>query len=138
MSDRVFVDSNIFLYAFCTKDLRKQKIAADIVTGTIFISTQVINEVSNNMLKKLGFVNHDISAFVEDCYARYSIGMLGKEIFTEAAYLRDRYYFSYYDSLIVAAALWLQCDILLSEDMQNGLVIDEALTIVNPFLDVRQ
>jgi predicted nucleic acid-binding protein len=55
MQDKTFVDSNIFLYAFSDLDTKKQKIASQIVSKRNFISIQVLNEVSNNLLKKLKF-----------------------------------------------------------------------------------
>jgi predicted nucleic acid-binding protein len=47
--------------------------------------------------------------------------------------LGERYHHSYFDSLILAAALECGCDMLASEDMQNGLVVESTLTIRNPF-----
>jgi len=133
MKDSIFLDSNIFLYAFSTKDLTKQKTASLLVIKPMTISTQVINEVSNNLLKKLQFSNDDIAVFVEDCYIRYSIIDFTKNIFTKASELREKYNFSYYDSLIVSSALLSHCTILYSEDMHDGLVVENHLTIVNPF-----
>lgn len=51
MQDKTFIDSNIFLYAFSDLDTKKQKIASKIVSKRNFISTQVLNEVSNNLLR---------------------------------------------------------------------------------------
>jgi len=133
MKDSIFLDSNIFLYAFSTKDLTKQKTASLLVLKPLTISTQVINEVSNNLLKKLQFSNDDIAVFVEDCYIRYSIIDFTKNIFTKASELREKYNFSYYDSLIVSSALLSHCTILYSEDMHDGLVVENHLTIINPF-----
>jgi predicted nucleic acid-binding protein len=50
MKDKVFLDSNIFLYAFCDKDKQKQLISKKLVLDDAFISVQVINEVSVNLL----------------------------------------------------------------------------------------
>ena len=133
MRDSTFLDSNIFLYAFSTKDLAKQKIAASLVVKPITISTQVINEVSSNLIKKLKCTNNDIAEFVEDCYLRYNVVDFTKNIFIKASTLRENYHFSYYDSLIVSSALLSHCSTLYSEDMQHGLVIEEQLTIINPF-----
>jgi len=133
MKDSIFLDSNIFLYAFSTKDLTKQKTASLLVLKPLTISTQVINEVSNNLLKKLQFSNDDIAVFVEDCYIRYSIIGFTKNIFTKASELREKYNFSYYDSLIVSSALLSHCTTLYSEDMHDGLVVENHLTIINPF-----
>ncbi|MCL4321745.1 MAG: hypothetical protein M0016_01895 [Deltaproteobacteria bacterium] len=61
MKDNIFLDSNIFLYGFSDIDFKKHEIAKDILlTDDFAVSTQVINEVSNNMLKKLGFGEHDV------------------------------------------------------------------------------
>ena len=51
----------------------------------------------------------------------------------KAGYLAELYRFSFYDSLIVAAAIESNCAILYSEDLQNGQVIENELTIKNPF-----
>ena len=133
MKDSIFLDSNIFLYAFSTKDLTKQKIASSLVLKPMTISTQVINEVSNNLLKKLKFSNHDIAEFVEDCYTRYGIVDFTKNIFIKASELREKYNFSYYDSLIVSSALLSHCSTLYSEDMHHELAIENRLTIISPF-----
>lgn len=131
--DSIFLDSNIFLYAFSTKDLEKQKIASILVNNLANISTQVVNEVSNNMLKKFGFTNQAIESFVENCYEKYMVINFTKEMFVKACHLREKYNLSYYDSLIVSSALLSHTHILYSEDMQDGLVIMNTLIIKNPF-----
>jgi predicted nucleic acid-binding protein len=50
-----------------------------------------------------------------------------------AGRLARRYTLSHWDALIVAAALTARCDLLYSEDLQDGLVVDGRLTVVNPF-----
>jgi predicted nucleic acid-binding protein len=47
--------------------------------------------------------------------------------------LAERYGFSIYDAMIVASALVAGCTTLWSEDMQNGLLVENKLRIVNPF-----
>jgi predicted nucleic acid-binding protein len=49
--------------------------------------------------------------------------------------LAERYGFSIYDAMIVASALQAGCDTLWSDDMQQGMTLDEGLRIVNPFRD---
>jgi predicted nucleic acid-binding protein len=51
----------------------------------------------------------------------------------KACQIADKYQFSFYDSLIIAAALSCNCKKLFSEDMQDGQVIENTLTIINPF-----
>jgi len=130
MNDRVFIDSNIFLYAFSQKDNHKQKIAKDIVTKSSCISIQVINEVSKNLLYKFGLKDNDIIDFINDAYNKYEILDINQEVFIKSAELRSKYSFSYYDSIIVATAYLSDCNILYSEDMQNNQVIFNNLKIL--------
>jgi predicted nucleic acid-binding protein len=132
MKDKIFIDSNIFLYAFSDKDLSKQEVSAKIVKQNHTISTQVLNEVSNNMIKKLNFSNKEIEKFISSCYVQYDIVDFSKEIFIKASQIRDKYNISYYDSLILSSAINSKCDILYSEDMQHNQKL-ENLTIINPF-----
>ena len=130
----MFIDSNIFLYAIGDKDLNKQKIAQNIIASdNASISVQVINEVCVNALRKLNFSESDLQQLIESCYSRYVILDLNLTIFKLASNLRTQYNFSYFDSIIVAAAMHGGCETLYTEDMQDGLVIMERLKIVNPF-----
>ncbi len=134
MSVKVFIDSNIFLYAFSDKDIFKQGTAKNIIlNNSPTISVQVINEVSNNLLKKLHFHEDEVACFIENCYQRYSVASLTQEIFITASKLRNDCQFSYYDSIIVASALINECQVLYTEDMQHGQLIGHSLKIINPF-----
>ncbi|MEI6267777.1 MAG: PIN domain-containing protein [Methylococcaceae bacterium] len=136
MSAKCFIDSNIFIYAFCDKMASKQVIAKDIIlNGSPTISVQVINEVSNNLLKKLQFQENEISSFIVNCYERYSVVNISQETFIAASEIRINHQFSYYDSIIVASALINQCEVLYTEDMQHGKLIANSLKIINPFND---
>lgn len=135
MNVKAFVDSNIFLYAFTDKDLGKHTIAKEIILNNqCNISVQVINEVSNNLLKKLKFNESEIENFIDACYARYSIEPLSKAVLITASQLRGKYCFSYYDSLIVSSALISQSEILYTEDMQHLQLIENKIQIINPFI----
>ncbi len=84
MKDKIFIDSNIFLYAFNDDDINKQRLATKTImseNNSYYISLQVINEVSNNMLRKLKFTNTEIKDFVNDSYERYSVTDITKDTF---------------------------------------------------------
>lgn len=134
MQDNLFLDTNILLYALCNKDQKKQSVAKKLVLQNASISTQVINETSVNLLKKLHFQEEEVLEFIESCYKRYTIHHIDRQSILQASKLRSRYKLSFYDSLIVSSALSLQCQTLYSEDMQHHLCVDDRLTIVNPFL----
>lgn len=134
----VFLDSNIWLYAFLAhqsqdKSSISQKLLLD-NQSQIAMSSQVIIEVAANLLRKGGFDELQIAKFIENAYAENLVIDVSREILLSASALRSHYSLSYFDSMIVAAALATHSTVLYSEDMQDGLVIHEQLTIVNPFV----
>jgi predicted nucleic acid-binding protein len=137
MLANTFIDSNILLYAFSNTVLEKQQKARQCLkeNRAFCISPQVINEVSANLLKKMDFMEDEVSLFVKTSYQRYIVTPLTESTFITASKLRQTYRLSYYDSVIVASALLAPCEQLYSEDMQHGLRINNQLTIINPFID---
>jgi predicted nucleic acid-binding protein len=131
---RCFVDSNVWLYAFIEGgDANKSFQARSLVQANdITVSTQVINEVCVNLVKKASFAEADVRRLVASFYRRYTVGSLGQATLTKASKIRGRHSFSFWDSLIVASAILAGVDVLYSEDMQDGFEI-ENVRIVNPF-----
>ena len=134
MQGKVFLDTNILLYAFSTKDENKHVLAKSLVLSDAVISAQVINEVTINLLKKFNFNENQVQQFLQSSYDRYEIAELTYEVFSNASNLRQNYLFSYYDSVIVSAALLSGCAILYSEDMHHELTVEKQLKIINPFI----
>lgn len=135
IDEQCFVDSNIWFYAFNRlQDQAKHQIASDLIQASaIWISTQVINEVCRNLIKKASFQEAQIFGLISAFYSRYQVVELNREILIQASSMREHYLFSFWDSLIVASAMQAGASILYSEDMQTGLVISNQLEIVNPF-----
>ena len=96
------------------------------------MSTQVVNEVSVNLLRKFQADEHDIRKLVRSFYRKHLIVELDRAIFLQASEIRATYQISYWDSVIVASELAVDAPVLYSEDMHNGLVFNDQLTIVNP------
>ena len=127
-----FVDTNIWLYSFIKSE--KTDIAKNIIgLCDIVISVQVINEICVNLIKKAGFSEKSIFSLIESLYKRYSVSELSREILLQASSIRERYKFSFWDSIIAASALDSEADFLISEDMQNGFNFENKLRIINPF-----
>ncbi|ADC64149.1 PIN domain-containing protein [Allochromatium vinosum] len=137
MPAKVFVDTNIWLYALVShEDDPKHVQAASFVLALQrpLINSQVIREASSNLLKKAGIAEAKLRTIIEDWYRDCDIYPSSAVQHTLASKLRETYSFSYWDSLIVAAALDAGCSTLFSEDMQHGQNIENRLTIINPFL----
>ncbi len=141
-----FIDTNVWLYRlFDDKKIevaerdRKRNIAISITSDErIIISTQVVNEVSANLLKKAAFNEEQIKAVIQSLYRRCTVVEFNLNIFESASDIRSRYNFSFWDGLIVACALSARASILYSEDMQDGLIVAGQLEIVNPFKSSRE
>jgi predicted nucleic acid-binding protein len=132
-----FIDTNVWLYALIKgQDSTKSQRARSVITTqttSIAVSTQVINELCVNLIKRERFTAEQIRNVIIDYYARYTVIELNQATLVKATYLRETYTLSYWNSLIVASALASGASTLQSEDMHDGLIVEQQLTIVNPF-----
>jgi len=137
----VFVDTNVLVYFRDKTDARKNAIANDWLRRLAEskrgrLSTQILAEFyavatrGNPPAKQVTAARADLEAFATWQPVQPTI-----ELFRRAWQLTDQYSLSWWDAMVVAAALMAGCDTLLSEDMPHGLVVEKTLTIINPFAD---
>ena len=135
MNADVFLDSNVLLYVLARDDPRATVAGRLLLEGGT-ISLQVLNEVANVAHRKLKLswveVSQALVALRVLCAGPIPLTLATHEA---ALTLAERYQFSFYDALIVASALEAGCTTLLSEDLHDGLVVADRLTIQNPFRD---
>jgi predicted nucleic acid-binding protein len=127
-----FLDSNIVLY-LASGDLRKADRAQELVAQGGTISVQVLNEIANISRRKMGLSWAETRNFLLMIRGLLKVEPITIEIHDVGISLAERYQLSVYDSMIVSAALSAECDTLLSEDLQNGLLINGRLRVLNPF-----
>ncbi|MGC2821301.1 MAG: PIN domain-containing protein [Candidatus Sulfotelmatobacter sp.] len=139
MSGRFFLDTNVFVYTFDAKAHVKAKKAAYLIrrasdTGEGIISYQVVQEFFNVALRR--FTQPMSVAEAEQYLITVLRPLLAVQsspaLYLQALRIAEKHRMSWYDSLIVAAALDGQCERLYSEDLQHGQKI-ESLRIENPF-----
>jgi len=134
MPDKAFIDTNVFIYYQRADNPHKQAIAKNLLeTNNCVASTQVINEISNILTKKYPTLEKEIELFLQDVTEYYEIITTSVSLTFSALKIHFKHKFSFFDSLIIAAALEANCNIIYTEDMQHGQVIDNTLKIVNPF-----
>jgi len=135
MKDRIFVDTNVFIYLIDRSDPIKTQKAIDffksIKEADVHISTQVIKEFCQAAIKKFKLSEEDLLRNLA-VFDRILIGDTPKSLIESAIPLKYNYQLSFYDSLIVASALASNCQVLYSEDMQHSQKIKD-LQIINPF-----
>jgi len=130
-----FIDTNVWLYAFIPSQNpnKSAKAKAIIQQSDIIISSQVINEICINLIKKAQFDEPSIRQLIISFYNRYNVVVIDSSTLLKASELRENLSLSYWDSLIVSSALLGGAEILYTEDMSDGQVIEGSLTIINPF-----
>ncbi len=126
-----FLDSNVILYLL-DNGAKADRAEAILAKGGI-ISVQVLNEVLVNCVRKAGMSLDEAGAFLGGIRRLCHVVDLTVEVHDVGRAVAARYGLSIYDAMIVGAALVAGCDRLLSEDMQDGLVVEGLLTVVNPF-----
>ncbi len=140
MSDKYFLDTNIFVYSLDPVDPRKARIAEELVTRGVgsrmgVISYQVVQEFMNVSLRQ--FKATMTVAELELYFFKVLLPMMtipsSSGLFLEGLRLQAAGQIAWYDSLVVAAAIQGGCEVFYSEDMQHGRRFGD-LVIQNPFL----
>ena len=126
-----FADTNVVLYLL--DDGPKAERAEEILGQGPRISVQVLNEAMVNCRRKAGLSWEDTGAFLEGIKSLCPVEDLTIQTHQVGRALAAKYQLSVYDAMIVSAALIAGCTTLWTEDMHDGLLVDDRLRIVNPF-----
>jgi predicted nucleic acid-binding protein len=139
MSDRFFVDTNVFVYDFDVRQQAKRERASELIRTAIsskrgVVSYQVVQEFFHVALTR--FTKPLVMSEAEEYLSAVFKPMLAvhssPRLLLQALRIHTEHQFSWYDSLIVAAAQQAECSVLYSEDMQHGRRLGN-LKIEDPF-----
>ena len=128
-----FFDTNVLLYLLSSDAARADR-AEKIIGDGGNINIQVLNEFASVAARKLGMSYAEIRDVLGAIRSACIVEPMTVNTHELGLEIAERYGFSIYDALIVAAALLAGCDTLYSEDMQNNQLIEKKLTIKNPFI----
>ena len=135
MSDKIFFDTNVLVYCYTETEPTKKAIAQGLAQSPdAWVSTQVLQELSNTLQKKFGKTWTEIDLTIEEVCQNFEVFVNQPETLRDAIRIAERYKYSLYDSLILSSSLALECKTVYSEDMKDGQIIDGTLEIKNPFL----
>jgi predicted nucleic acid-binding protein len=139
----VFLDTNIFVYAFLASEPRKRVKAVELIEASLgsgqgCISYQVVQEFANVARKKFAtrLSADDCKAFIDAAMQPLNRVTSSTPLIAAALDLQDELKYSFYDCVMLAAALQAGADTLYTEDLQHWQLVHGTLRIVNPFLDV--
>jgi len=140
MNGRFFLDTNIFVYSFDASAPAKARRATGLIrravaTGKGVVSFQVVQEFFNVALRRFAqpMTPADAEQYLAVVFRPLMAIHSSQALYAEALRLHERYSLSWYDALIVAAAIEGQSTLLLSEDLQDGQRFD-GVQVQNPFL----
>ncbi len=128
-----FFDTNVLLYLL-SGDASKADRAEKLLAAGGVTSVQVLNEFASVASRKLGMSWIEIREVLAAVRAICQVVPVSLETHDRGLALSERYGFAIYDSMILASALLANCNILFTEDLQDGQIIDGELTIRNPFM----
>ena len=141
MTDKVFFDTNILVYAYDTHDLLKQKTAIDLILANSrvdqgVISVQVLGEFFNVVTRRIPqpLTIDEARTAINHLTIMETID-IDTTLVNRAIDVHHKYATSYWDSLIIAAAERGQCPQLISEDMNNQQQYF-GVTVINPFVNI--
>lgn len=127
-----FLDTNVLVYLASGDGAKADRAEAVVAEGGV-ISVQVLNEAANVARRKMRLSWNETRLFLATLRGLLLVRPVTLEDHDTGLALAERHGFSIYDAMIVAAALAAGCDVLLSEDMQDGMVVEERLRIASPF-----
>jgi len=127
-----FFDTNVLLYLLSADPVKADRAEALLSNGGT-ISVQVLNEFASVALRKLAMSVAELREILEPVRSVCQVEPVTEDTHDRALALVERYGFSFYDALLMAAALRAGCARLYSEDLQHGQLVDRQLRIVNPF-----
>lgn len=136
MGVREFIDTNVLVYAEDDSHPDKQEVARGLLRQLLqsrrgVLSLQVLQEFYSAATRKLGMPSEDARRRIL-LYSRFDLIPFDQSDLLGAIDLHRLHGISFWDALIVRAAVKGSCSILHSEDMQSGRLI-ESLSILNPF-----
>lgn len=135
MSAKIFLDSNLWIYAYDNRDPFKQNITRQLIlqnADNIVISTQILGEIYHVLTRKKLQPPNQIAAIMQDLMDNFQPIAIDVAQVRKAIALQSITRYSYWDSLVVATAITAGCLTLYSEDLQHQRRL-ENLTILNPF-----
>lgn len=135
MTETVFVDTNVLIYARAAEEPIKQQRALlwmqELWSGRGRLSFQVLQEYFAKLAQKKPELREQARADIRDLLAWRPV-MIDALLLESAWRIQDQYRLSFWDALIVAAAKAARCRWLLTEDLQADQELD-GIVVVNPF-----
>ena len=134
MKPEITLDSNVLIYAFSSQDDLKKVTAKRLLLECKKLSIQAINETLYVLFRKFNFEVTELINVQKFLNEKFIVTGMDIDLLSRSLEILDKHRYSYWDSMMLAAAIVNDCDIIYSEDMHNKQIIEGKLQIINPFL----
>jgi len=137
MTDRVLVDTNLWVYLYAKTPQRKHLKIRELVANnfqSIVVSTQILGELYNVLTKKNLRSKEEAKVIILETAINFLILEIDTSKVLQALEINSRYGYSCWDSLVIATAILSNCSLIYSEDMQHNQIVDNKTQIVNPYV----
>ncbi|MDR2746985.1 MAG: PIN domain-containing protein [Treponema sp.] len=139
---KIFIDTNIFVYAFDKHDKRKQKIARQLLKSSaenkgVVISTQILQEFYTICTTKLHLEPLKAKGYVHTYSENLEVALISSEIIERGIDISVIFQLSFWDALVIAAAEYSKCSEIITEDLNDGQIIN-GIKIKNTFTIIKK
>jgi predicted nucleic acid-binding protein len=133
-TNKVFLDTNIWLYSMISTNPEKHRAAKSILqnpSNEIYCNSQIVNEVCYNLILKKILNEDDIKKLINNFYDKYIVTTISKAILLDSVDIRKGYNVDVWSSIIMAGAKLSECDVLYSDTILLTKVFE--VDVINPF-----
>jgi len=127
-----FLDTNVLLYLLSGDDSKADRAEGELNAGGV-VSVQVLNEFASVTSRKLKMSIAEIREMLATIRAICKVVPVSEETHDLGLQVAEQYGLSIYDAMIVASAVLAGCKTIVSEDMQDGQIVQGGLRVWNPF-----
>ena len=136
---RVFFDTNVIVYSHDNDSPQKRDRARELIESSFLdrtgvVSGQVLGEAFVTLTKKIGVTSEAATEEISNYAVGFKVVEISSALVLRAMQIREECQLSYWDALIIAAAEAASCEIVWSEDMNDGQVYG-GVTVRNPFAE---
>ena len=140
MISRIFIDTNVLVYAYdYTNEIKHNKaktilFSKNNTNDDFYISTQILNEFYSVLARKQ-VLHSSITKYINEIIDNSNVVPILLENTMKALNIKEKYGFAWYDSVVLATSIQNSCYIIYSEDFQHNQIIDGVVKIINPFIN---
>ncbi len=130
------LDTNVLAYAEGLNDVARRVAAVSLLRklspASVYVPAQALGELFYVLVKKAGITPREARAAILRWYDQYSLIETSSTVLLSAMELSSQYRLRIWDAIMLAAASFAGCRLLLSEDLQDGFTWN-GVTVANPF-----